>query len=197
MKIKPALSTFLIGQTIVDLGRVHLVNNGSRQVCDETLIFRLSNGRLFELMTEQELVIFNEMASALDLVTSRERSLQARSSTGEVSASLLVGPLADDDEISTQLPFTVGSVTEVWASLNGEPPFLMAMSFWDQKKNARLSIYTAIDEIELLSFSSLQERLHYESLAFNLRSFCYSDNIGDLLGPRFRPTRQALKVIAA
>ena len=190
MKIKPALSTFLIGQTIVDLGRVHLVNNGSRQVCDETLIFRLSNGRLFELMTEQELVIFNEMASALDLVTSRERSL-------EVSASLLVGPLADDDEISTQLPFTVGSVTEVWASLNGEPPFLMAMSFWDQKKNARLSIYTAIDEIELLSFSSLQERLHYESLAFNLRSFCYSDNIGDLLGPRFRPTRQALKVIAA
>ena len=145
MKIKPALSTFLIGQTIVDLGRVHLVNHDSHQVCDETLIFSLSNGQLVEIMSEQDLVIFNEMASALDLVASGERSL-------EVSASLLVGPLADEDEISTQLPFTVGSVSEVWASLNGEEPFLMAMSFWDQKRNPRLSIYTAHDDIELLSF---------------------------------------------
>lgn len=196
MKITPALSTLLIGETIVDLGRVYLIKDDSRQAFDETLIFRLSNGQLFELMTEQELVIFNQIASTLDLVASRERSLEG-------SASLLVGPLADDDESSTQFPFTVGSVTEVWASLNGEEPFLMAMTAWDEKRNARLSIYTAIDEIELLSFNSLQERLRYESLAFDIRSFCYSDNIGDLLGHGhsqnvpFRSARSSLKAIAA
>lgn len=92
------------------------------------------------------------------------------------SDEVLVTQELDDQHFNFNLPLAVASITEIWANIRGER-FLAAIVLKNEDGKPALSLGTETDEVELLSFASLQDRINYDmKFAYELEQLRYSMN---------------------
>ncbi len=156
----------ILGEKIISLARICIERGSSRIVLRDTLVFTLSNGRVFEMLTDQASTKFQEISAKQGLFVDFELD----------SDEVLVTQELDDQHFNFNLPLAVASITEIWANIRGER-FLAAIVLKNEDGKPALSLGTETDEVELLSFASLQDRINYDmKFAYELEQLRYSMN---------------------
>lgn len=150
----------LLGQTIASIARVALVQNDTRSLLMDTLLFNLADSRRFELLVRQDTVRFEELPVIDGLFADFEL---------EPDEQLIV---CSSEEFYVKLPQTVASLTEIWAS-DGETKFLVAISLWDRIRHHIISVCTEGDCAELMTLEKLRQRtddmmFSYGNLSYRL-----------------------------
>jgi len=139
----------LLGQTIVSLARVALIQDGEQDdhgsPLMDTLLISLSNDITFELLVEQDSIRFEPLQTLEDLFVGFDL---------EPTEKLAI----DASEKIAMLPQPVDSLTEIWAG-EANAQFLVAVSFWNEYKQHILAVCTEGDEAEIMTLDGLRQRL--------------------------------------
>jgi hypothetical protein len=149
---------------ILELGRLSFSDEDSSLT--ETLLFRTENNTFIEILK------INQSDLDIHLVNSIEELIlpswieEEEEDTEDISVKKI-----EDKDLNT--PFKVESVTEFWAGQEGEE-FLVGAAFHDQNKVVLLSLCTDTDEIEILPYSKLLNRvMEVPSSLGNVRTHWY------------------------
>jgi hypothetical protein len=139
----------LLGQTIVSLARVTLIQNGEQDdrcaPLMDTLLISLSNDVTFELLVGQESIRFEQLQTLEDLFAGFDL---------EPTEKLAI---ATSEKIA-MLPQQVDSLTEIWAG-EANTQFLVAVSFWNEYQQHIISVCTEGDEAEIMTLDGFRQRL--------------------------------------
>ncbi|BAY81541.1 hypothetical protein NIES267_10180 [Calothrix parasitica NIES-267] len=143
---KQSVVNALLGKTVVLVSRIAIEENEDCDVLTDTLVFTLADGSKFELLTQQAKTVFKEISSDNNLFVDFEL---------EPNEILKTYPIEPE---TFNLPFTVDSATDIWAS-EEDTKFLVAIILWDIDKRTVLPICTETDEIELMTIDKLRQRI--------------------------------------
>lgn len=148
---------------ILELGRLSFSDEDS--FLTETLLFRLENNAFIEILK------INQSDLDIHFVNSSEELIlpswiEEEEDTEDISVKKI-----ENKDLNT--PFKVESVTEFWAGQEGEE-FLVGAVFHNQNKEVILSLCTDTDEIEILPYSKLHNRvMEVPSSLGNVRTYWY------------------------
>lgn len=119
---------------------VAVIDGTSRYRLDDTLVFRLSDGRMFQLLVSQADKTLREMRDEADVILwgEYEPELQITLEAIEVDSAL------PEDGLS------IGEIREYWAD-DGEREFLMGVVLADPVSGKELSVLTGGTEAEIVA----------------------------------------------
>jgi hypothetical protein len=154
----------LLRAEVLELGRLSFSDEDS--FFTETLLFRLENDIFIEILK------INQSDLDIHLIDSGEKLIlpswieDEEEDTEDVSIKKI-------ENHDLNVPFKAGSVAEFWAGQEGEE-FLVGATFHDQNKEVLLSLCTDTDEIEVLPYSKLRNRImEVPSSLGNVRTHWY------------------------
>jgi hypothetical protein len=139
----------LLRTKILELGRLFFSDEDS--FLAETLLFRLENNAFIEILK------VNQSDLDIHLINSGKKL---------ILPSWIEDEEEDTEDVSMKkiknhdlkVPFKVESITEFWAGPE-DKEFLVGAVLHDQNKEVLLSLCTDTDEIELLPYSNLCDRV--------------------------------------
>jgi hypothetical protein len=149
MKIMKQVLYDLLGKSLFGLSRVALVRDDTSLELDHTLVFEVEQAARYGLYKKPDVLMSLHEVSAL-------KHLRAGFPLEANEKTSLTGVSFPSDMV--RLPSVMDSVTEVWAR-EGKYRFLVGPTIWDEKRNPIVSVCTDTDEIEIVSFDQLKERL--------------------------------------
>lgn len=134
---------------VLELGRLAFSDEDS--FLTETLLFKLESNAFIEILK------INQSDLDIHLINSDEKP---------ILPSWIENEEEDVDDVSVKkieskelnVPFKVESITEFWAGREGEE-FLVGATLHDRNREVLLSFCTDTDEIEVVSYSGLCNRL--------------------------------------
>jgi hypothetical protein len=139
----------LLKEKVLELGR--LAFRGEDIFLTETLFFKLESDAFIEILK------INQGDLDIHLINSDEKPiLPSWIENEEENVDDVFIKKIENKELS--MPFKVESITEFWAGREGEE-FLVGATLHDQNKEVLLSLCTDTDEIEIVSYSGLRDRI--------------------------------------
>jgi hypothetical protein len=149
MELTSGCMKFFLNTEIISLGR--LAFDGEDSCLTETLIFECKDNSSIEILKINQ--------SDLDIHVLRSSEKFIIPSWIEIEEEDVSNVSAKNiEENSLTIPFKVEGVTEFWAGQEGKE-FLVGTTFHNQDKEVLLSLCTETDEIEILSYSKLYDRV--------------------------------------
>lgn len=153
----------LLKAEVLELGRLSFSDEDS--FLTETLLFRLENNTFIEILK------INQSDLDIHIVNSSEELILPSWIEEEEDTEDISVKKVENKDLNTS--FKVESVTEFWAGQEGEE-FLVGATFHDHNKEVLLSLCTDTDEIEILPYSKLRNRvMEVPSSLGNVRTHWY------------------------
>jgi hypothetical protein len=163
-RLTPNGMKLFLNAEVLELGR--LAFSAEDSSLTETLLFKLENDVFIEILK------INQSDLDIHLINLGENLIlpswieDEEEDTEDISVKKV-----ENEEFNT--PFKVESITEFWAGREGEE-FLVGATLHDQSKEVLLSLCTDTDEIEILPYSKLHNRvMDIPSSLGNVRTHWY------------------------
>jgi hypothetical protein len=154
MEVNFEKMNILLGVKIIEMRRVFIENNYDCYPLMDTLVVKLQNDTVINLIKSNQNGLIIQPGSSKDqplIDTEFEIDAEDKLLTKEVETEYL------------NFPLEVESITEFWAGSKGQE-FLVGFVLQDSNQETLMSICTETDEIELMSNDAFRERI--QSLPF-------------------------------
>lgn len=130
----------ILGKRLEAVYAVILVDGMNRYRVEDTLVFRLTTGQMYQLLVAQVNKTLRKMSSEADVVL-----------WGEYEANLQI--ILEAMQADLSLPengMLIGEIREYWAH-DGKQEFLMGVVFTDPEEEFELSVLTGGTEAEIVT----------------------------------------------